>query len=48
MCEFTLKQAVNRALAATLSSLAKALSNETLQESDPQRLQPVLIPASLL
>ena len=45
---FYLKQAVKRALAATLSSLANALSNDTLQESDPQRLQPVLIPATLL
>jgi len=45
---FCLKQAVKRALAATLSSLASALSNDTLQESDPQRLQPVLIPATLL
>jgi hypothetical protein len=39
-----LLQAVKRALAATLSSSARALSSDALHESDPQRLQPVLIP----
>ena len=41
-------QAVKRALAATLSSYARALSNDALHESDPQRLQPVPFPAILV
>jgi hypothetical protein len=41
---FRALQALNRALCATLSSCARAISCDTLQESDPQRLQPVLRP----
>ena len=41
-------QAVKRALAVTLSSYARALSNDALYESDPQRLQPVLFCAKLV
>ena len=41
-------QALNRALTASLSSLVRAISSDALQESDPQRLQPVTLPPTSL